>query len=159
MTGTVLNYNPAFPEIDHDSLTGTLEDIRETHKQLVNNRYGKNEWCESSGSFMTFIDDNNFDKTALFNVNNIFKTENQFIEVYEDVVEGKSTSLIEDIIYEPMPDIEMLTLIDAVNIIMAESDLPHSEHFSLINDNGTPKYKFGKDSNSIIVNAITGEIE
>jgi len=63
MTGTVLNYNPAFPPVEPGGLNESLEEIRSTHKQLVNNRYGKNDWCETSGTFMTFIDDIEFDKT------------------------------------------------------------------------------------------------
>ena len=159
MTGTVLNYNPAFPPIEPVGLNGTLEDIRAQHKQLVNNRYGKNDWCETTGSFMTFIDDIEFDTSKLYNVVNIFKTENTYIQVYEDMEDGQSLTLLEDVTYETMPNTEIISLIDAVNIILADYNLPHSEHFSLINDNGTPKYKFGQDANAIIVNAITGEVE
>ena len=88
------------------------------------------------------------------------KLENkEYIQVYEDMEDGQSLTLLEDVTYETMPNTEIISLIDAVNIILADYNLPHSEHFSLINDNGTPKYKFGQDANAIIVNAITGEVE
>lgn len=160
MTGAISNISPVFPEEEGTSLQGSFEDIVARQHQLVNNRFNLNYWCETNGAFIDFIDSGEFDVKKLYEVNSIFKTSTDlYIYVTETDDDGQQVEQLENVTFEPMPEVEIITLEDAINIIMNESNLPHSEKFKLINDNGTPKYKFGSISEYIIVNAITGEIE
>ena len=157
-TGEVLNYSPVFPEQDGDKLNGTAEDIRSTHHQLINNRYNLNYWCQSNGAFIAFMDDEEFNTSDLYEVDDIFKIEatGAFIQVAETSEEQNTQEV--DGSFETMPDETFITLEEAANIVLEANKAPHSELWGLINDNGTIKYKFGVDANAVFVNAITGQI-
>ena len=159
LTGEVLNYSPAYPPEEPDKLHGSAEDIRERHGQLINNRYGLNYWCQSEGSFMDYVDSSSFDSNELYEVNDIFKVEEsgKFIRVSENA-ETQETEEIEGIDYDIMPNDTMISLSEAVNVVLGSDNIPHSEFWSLILDGGIPKYKFGKDSNAVFINAFSGEI-